>query len=76
MSFHKLKIFCATLAVASSIILSYCDTVIAQSATGDQGHWVGSWGASPALPNGPEVTNQTIRQVIRLSLGGHAVESA
>ncbi|WP_131193939.1 SGNH/GDSL hydrolase family protein [Lichenihabitans psoromatis] len=36
-------------------------------------HWVGSWGASPAFPNGPEITNRTIRQVVRLSLGGHAV---
>lgn len=36
-------------------------------------HWVGSWGAPPAFPNGPEVTNQTIRQLVRLSLGGHAV---
>lgn len=36
-------------------------------------HWVGSWGAAPAFPNGPEVTNQTIRQVVRLSLGGRAV---
>ena len=36
-------------------------------------HWVGSWGAPPAFPNGPEVTNQTIRQVVRLSLGGRAV---
>ena len=36
-------------------------------------HWVGSWGAAPALPNGPEVTNQTVRQVVRLSLGGSAL---
>ena len=36
-------------------------------------HWVGSWGASPALPNGPDVNDQTIRQVVRLSLGGSAV---
>ena len=36
-------------------------------------HWVGSWGADPALPNGPEVTNQTIRQVVRLSMGGNAL---
>ena len=35
--------------------------------------WVGSWGAPPAFPNGPEITNQTIRQVVRLSLGGRAV---
>ena len=38
-----------------------------------QAHWVGSWGAPPAFPNGPEVTNQTIRQIVRLSLGGRAV---
>lgn len=36
-------------------------------------HWVGSWGAAPALPNGPEVTDQTIRQVVRLSMGGAAL---
>jgi lysophospholipase L1-like esterase len=41
--------------------------------TGPASHWVGSWGASPALPNGPEINNQTIRQVVRLSLGGAAV---
>lgn len=46
----------------------------AQTASGPSPqHWVGSWGASPAFPNGPEVTNQTIRQVVRLSLGGRAV---
>lgn len=36
-------------------------------------HWVGAWGASPAFPVGPEINNQTIRQVMRLSLAGHAV---
>lgn len=36
-------------------------------------HWVGSWGADPAFPSGPEINNQTIRQVMRLSLGGHAI---
>ncbi|MCW6508643.1 SGNH/GDSL hydrolase family protein [Lichenifustis flavocetrariae] len=43
----------------------------AQSTTAS--HWVGSWGAAPAFPNGPEVTNQTIRQIVRLSLGGKAL---
>ena len=42
----------------------------AQTASAPAQDWVGSWGASPALPNGPEVTHQTIRQVVRLSLGG------
>ena len=44
----------------------------AQTTSPDQ-NWVGAWGASPALPNGPEVTYQTIRQVVRLSLGGTAI---
>jgi lysophospholipase L1-like esterase len=45
----------------------------ALAASSDPAHWVGSWGASPAFPNGPEITNKTIRQVVRLSLGGHSV---
>lgn len=36
-------------------------------------HWVGSWGAPPCLPHGPDLANQTIRQTLRLSVGGHAV---
>lgn len=44
-----------------------------QAQTSLDQHWVGVWGASPALPNGPEITNQTIRQVVRLSLGGDAI---
>ncbi len=53
-------------------MLAFAGSAAGQS-TSPQGHWVGSWGASPAFPNGPEVTNQTIRQVVRLSLGGHAI---
>ena len=52
---------------------SLAGTAAAQSAPPPAAHWVGSWGADPALPNGPEVTNQTIRQVVRLSMGGNAV---
>jgi lysophospholipase L1-like esterase len=43
------------------------------AASAVQPHWVGSWGASPAFPNGPEIVNQTVRQVVRVSLGGRAV---
>jgi lysophospholipase L1-like esterase len=61
----------SALAIASS--LGFGTPAGAQSATTSQAHWVGSWGADPAFPTGPEITNQTIRQVVRLSLGGHAV---
>jgi lysophospholipase L1-like esterase len=30
-------------------------------------HWVGCWGADPSFPTGPEVSKQTVRQVVRLS---------
>ena len=33
----------------------------------------GELGCRPALPTGPEVTNQTIRQMVRLSMGGNAL---
>ncbi len=35
--------------------------------------WVGVWGAPPAQPTGPTVRMQTVRQVVRLSLGGRAL---
>jgi lysophospholipase L1-like esterase len=60
--------------------------VIALAATAAQaapGHWVGSWGASPAppmaaapagmgkgFPATPSFSNQTVTQVVRLSAGG------
>lgn len=66
-----------TSAVARAMITALVVSVGAQSPEPASGrtatHWVGSWGASPAFPNGPEVTNQTVRQIIRLSLGGRAV---
>ncbi|SDP66303.1 Lysophospholipase L1 [Phyllobacterium sp. OV277] len=35
--------------------------------------WQGSWGASPAFPIGPELSNATIRQFVRISAGGSKV---
>lgn len=58
--------------VAVAALLVLAGPAAGQSAVAAH-HWVGSWGAAPAFPNGPEVTNQTIRQVVRLSLGGRAL---
>lgn len=38
-----------------------------------QDSWIGSWGASPAFPVGPELSNATIRQLVRISAGGSQV---
>ncbi len=59
--------------LALLVSVGLAGTAAAQSTPPPAAHWVGSWGADPALPNGPEVTNQTIRQVVRLSIGGNAV---
>jgi lysophospholipase L1-like esterase len=69
----KLRLVCVAAMVASAVGAGYGATASAQSASAIQPHWAGSWGASPAFPNGPEIVNQTIRQVVRLSLGGRAV---
>ena len=61
-------------ALAFIISADLAGTAVAQTTPPkDASHWVGSWGADPALPTGPEVTNQTIRQVVRLSMGGTAL---
>ncbi|SFI72262.1 Lysophospholipase L1 [Paraburkholderia megapolitana] len=67
------KLLKATSVIVVSMLLGFATLAGAQSASTSQAHWVGSWGASPAFPNGPEVTRQTIRQVVRLSIGGRAV---
>ncbi|HEY3948246.1 SGNH/GDSL hydrolase family protein [Phenylobacterium sp.] len=57
-----------------------CAMGLAASQAQAAGHWIGSWGASPAMPmaapaNNPargtaSFNNQTITQVVRLSAGG------
>ncbi|WP_201313493.1 SGNH/GDSL hydrolase family protein [Dyella sp. EPa41] len=42
------------------------------AATGGEAHWIGAWSASPDAA-GPAVSDQTIRQVVRISAGGTAV---
>ncbi len=39
-------------------------------AGGARADWVASWSAAPATVSGPVVTGQTVRQYLRLSLGG------
>ncbi|QND55215.1 SGNH/GDSL hydrolase family protein (plasmid) [Phyllobacterium sp. 628] len=43
------------------------------NAASAQENWQGSWGASPAFAVGPELSNTTIRQFVRLSAGGSKV---
>lgn len=43
------------------------------AASAAQESWVGSWGASPVFPIGPELNNATVRQFVRLSAGGSRI---
>jgi len=66
----KINHFAIVCALASSC-------VAAPAAQAEQAReseqWTGSWGASPSFPTGQEINNQTIRQFVRLSLGGNKV---
>jgi len=73
LSANKIKVACTAVLAFAGLSLSPHETANAKAAAISESHWVGSWGSPPALPNGPEVGNQTIRQVVRLSLGGSAV---
>ncbi|EJN00444.1 SGNH/GDSL hydrolase family protein [Phyllobacterium sp. YR531] len=65
MSFKSttLRLFAAYLIMAFSFI----------NAASAQENWQGSWGASPAFAVGPELNNATIRQYVRISVGGSKV---
>ena len=58
-----------------------CLLVLSMSKIGHAAEWVQTWGAAPLPPSAamgpfpatPEFANQTIRQTIRVSVGGQLV---
>lgn len=66
------RIAALALAIGLAASLSACVTqpTPSQSATG----WAGTWGASPTIPiaGSKGFENQTLRQVVRVSQGGHS----
>jgi len=70
-----------TIALAVLLLTSifiFCSFAPAQNqnesdkATGEE-NWVSTWGCAPAFPIGQEMTNQTLRQFVRISVGGKRV---
>jgi hypothetical protein len=59
-------------------IFIFCSFAPAQSqnesdnATSDE-NWISTWGCAPAFPIGQEMANQTLRQFVRISVGGKRV---
>src|SRR6266849_11040879 len=65
----------------AAIAIAFASTtfgpVLAGDEFGERGEprWVGTWGASPQQPvtafgSAPSFTNQTVREIVRLSVGG------
>ncbi|HXY08031.1 MAG TPA: SGNH/GDSL hydrolase family protein [Terriglobales bacterium] len=66
---------------AGRCLITFLTCCFASLAVAQSTHWVVSWGASPspspnaaqAAKDGLEFTNQTLREVVHLSIGGSAV---
>ncbi len=66
------------LAVLAATMLAIAGMAIAPATmardASDAGHWVGTWSASPQAACHPvEFNGQTIRQIVRVSIGGTQV---
>jgi lysophospholipase L1-like esterase len=61
---------------SAQLLALFVVTLAAAGARGDEGSWVGTWSAAPQLtepvnmPPEPGLADSTLRQVIRVSLGG------
>ncbi|MEY2608160.1 MAG: hypothetical protein QOH31_6014 [Verrucomicrobiota bacterium] len=58
-------------------IFIFCSFALAQGESGqagpEDGGWVSTWGCAPVFPIGEELANQTLRQFVRISVGGNRV---
>lgn len=61
--------------LAAAMVIMAC-SLSAKQKTGTKGNWVGTWSTAPQLvepgnmPPAPGLTNNTLRQVVRVSIGG------
>jgi lysophospholipase L1-like esterase len=67
----------ALAAIAVTFVAATFGPARAEDGFGDRGEprWVGTWGASPQQPvtafgSAPSFTNQTVREIVRISVGG------
>jgi lysophospholipase L1-like esterase len=75
---NRRSLFATTLAaIAVTFVAATFGPARAEDRFGDRGepHWVGTWGASPQQPvtafgSAPSFTNQTVREIVRISVGG------
>ena len=73
-SLNSFRYSCSVILATCIIISSW--NISAQTSTGSTKKWVGTWSTSPQLvetgtmPPEPGLTNNTLRQVVRVSIGG------
>src|SRR5260370_40877149 len=74
---NRRSLFAAGLAAIAITSAATFGPARAGDAFGGRGepHWVGTWGASPQQPvtafgSAPSFTNQTVREIVRISVGG------
>src|SRR5438045_3036721 len=62
---------------AAAALLAVCIALAPAAMAGNQpdnGHWVGTWSASPQPAGAPiQIDGQTVRQIVHTSLGGDRV---
>lgn len=65
--------------VSFFLVYNLSSTVWAKDTVSQQKQWVGTWAASPQLveaynmPPSPGLTNNTLRQIVRVSIGGEQI---
>jgi lysophospholipase L1-like esterase len=74
---NRRSLFAAGLAAIAITFAATFGPARAEDEFGGRGepHWVGTWGASPQQPvtafgSAPSFTNQTVREIVRISVGG------
>src|SRR4051812_14698728 len=70
---HRRVLAAAAASLVALLALGLTTPVIA-SERDDDGHWVGTWSASPQVVAAPiQINGQTVRQIVHTSLGGESV---
>jgi lysophospholipase L1-like esterase len=74
---RSLRPWLGVLATAALLLAATQNPAKADEDFGAGGHWIGTWGASPqepvtftGFPGAPSFSNQSIRQIVRISSGG------
>ena len=66
----SIPILLAVMVAVATVVV--CPVALAQGGAGEI-HWVGTWATSPQSTNAVTFSNQTLRMIVRVSVGGEKV---